>query len=119
MNNLTKLLRIVVLVAVIGFAMTGCGDGASTRDGTDFGNGPNSGNDPNSGNGPNSGNDPNSGSGTDPGMILLFKAIAAGGYHTVAIREDGTLWVWGDNEYGQLGLGNTAIRTTPTPVTVR
>lgn len=27
--------------------------------------------------------------------------------HTVAILDDGTVWVWGDNMYGQLGLGVT------------
>ncbi len=30
-------------------------------------------------------------------------AIAAGGSHTLAIRADGTLWVWGSNLSGQLG----------------
>ena len=30
----------------------------------------------------------------------------AGGYfHCAAIRSDGTLWTWGENWYGQLGLG--------------
>jgi alpha-tubulin suppressor-like RCC1 family protein len=29
------------------------------------------------------------------------KAIAAGGYHTVALQEDGTVVAWGHNEYGQ------------------
>jgi hypothetical protein len=31
--------------------------------------------------------------------------IAAGGYHTVALRADGTLWAWGGNDGGQLGNG--------------
>jgi len=35
----------------------------------------------------------------------LVKAIAAGGYHSAAITEDGLLWTWGSNSYGQLGLG--------------
>ena len=29
-------------------------------------------------------------------------AVAAGGAHTVALRRDGTVWVWGNNFYGQL-----------------
>jgi len=32
-----------------------------------------------------------------------FTAIATGEYHTCAIREDGTLWCWGENRRGQLG----------------
>lgn len=30
----------------------------------------------------------------------------AGANHSLAIREDGTLWAWGDNRFGQLGLGH-------------
>ena len=32
-----------------------------------------------------------------------WTAIAAGEYHTLAIKSDGTLWAWGNNDYGQLG----------------
>jgi inhibitor of Bruton tyrosine kinase len=31
-------------------------------------------------------------------------AIAAGPDHTIAITEDGRVWTWGSNQYGQLGL---------------
>ena len=31
--------------------------------------------------------------------------IAAGGNHTLFTKSDGSLWVMGDNSYGQLGLG--------------
>ena len=34
-------------------------------------------------------------------------AIAAGYYHTVALKSDGTVWAWGYNSYGQLGDGTT------------
>jgi alpha-tubulin suppressor-like RCC1 family protein len=34
-----------------------------------------------------------------------WKSISAGFYHSVAIRSDGTLWTWGENFFGQLGLG--------------
>lgn len=36
--------------------------------------------------------------------------------HTLAIAEDGTLWSWGTNSNGQLGLGDTTDRTVPTQV---
>jgi alpha-tubulin suppressor-like RCC1 family protein len=35
-----------------------------------------------------------------------WKAVTAGGLFTVAIRKDGTMWAWGDNNYGQLGNDN-------------
>jgi hypothetical protein len=43
-------------------------------------------------------------------------AIAAGAYHSVALKSDGTLWCWGENGYGQLGLGigNFTDRSFPT-----
>jgi alpha-tubulin suppressor-like RCC1 family protein len=45
-------------------------------------------------------------------------AIAAGGYHSVALKSDGTVWTWGLNTYGQLGLGYTnGFRNMPTKIT--
>src|SRR5690625_6673624 len=42
-----------------------------------------------------------------PAPVLIenesWQAGAAGGVHTVAIREDGSLWSWGANDDGQLG----------------
>jgi alpha-tubulin suppressor-like RCC1 family protein len=37
-------------------------------------------------------------------------------YHTTAIKTDGTLWTWGYNFYGQLGLGNTTNYSSPKQV---
>jgi alpha-tubulin suppressor-like RCC1 family protein len=31
--------------------------------------------------------------------------VTGGGRHTLALKTDGTIWTWGDGEYGQLGLG--------------
>jgi alpha-tubulin suppressor-like RCC1 family protein len=49
-----------------------------------------------------------------------WRTVAAGGFHTLAIRSDGTLWAWGLNTNGQLGLGSSAgpYRTVPTKVGV-
>jgi alpha-tubulin suppressor-like RCC1 family protein len=33
--------------------------------------------------------------------------IAAGYFHSLALNSDGTLWAWGFNGYGQLGIGTT------------
>ncbi|MFA5793924.1 MAG: fibronectin type III domain-containing protein [Candidatus Brocadiia bacterium] len=43
-------------------------------------------------------------------------AIAAGGWHTIALKANGSLWTWGYNEYGQLGDGTTISKTTPTRI---
>lgn len=34
-----------------------------------------------------------------------IKAIAAGDRHCLALKDDGTVWTWGSNWYGQLGDG--------------
>jgi alpha-tubulin suppressor-like RCC1 family protein len=43
--------------------------------------------------------------------------VAAGASHTVAITRDGSLWAWGNNEFGQVGNGAASIRE-PVPVLV-
>ena len=38
----------------------------------------------------------------------------SGGYsHTIGIKNHGELWAWGNNNYGQLGLGDNAVRIVP------
>ena len=43
-------------------------------------------------------------------------ALAAGDAHTVALRQNGTLWAWGYNGQGQLGDGTVMNRTSPVQV---
>jgi alpha-tubulin suppressor-like RCC1 family protein len=42
-----------------------------------------------------------------------WKQVASGGYNTVAIKTDGTLWTWGRNYGGSLGINDTTVRSTP------
>jgi len=45
-----------------------------------------------------------------------FKAIAAGGNHTVALQTDGSLWAWGDNTYGQIGNNTNINQAMPVKI---
>lgn len=45
-------------------------------------------------------------------------AIAAGSFHSLAIKSDGTVWAWGFNGFGQMGVGNVATTRYNTPVQV-
>ena len=42
-----------------------------------------------------------------------WKLVACGNYHTAAIKTDGTLWTWGQNNNGQLGDNTTTNRSSP------
>ena len=43
-------------------------------------------------------------------------AVAGGTSHSLALKADGTVWGWGDNNNGQLGDGTTIPRSTPIQV---
>ena len=36
------------------------------------------------------------------GAGTTWSNISGGGYHSIALKTDGTLWTWGDNVQGQL-----------------
>ncbi|OQS06234.1 hypothetical protein THRCLA_01720 [Thraustotheca clavata] len=44
--------------------------------------------------------------------------ISCGCYHTIAVADNGMLYVFGRNNHGQLGTGDTVERLTPTPVDI-
>lgn len=50
------------------------------------------------------------------GLDYSWKYIDCGGYHSAAIKNNNTLWMWGRNDYGQLGLDDTNIRDIPIEV---
>ena len=54
-------------------------------------------------------------SGTEIALAGPAATIASGSYHDCAILENGTVWCWGWNAYGQLGNGTTneSIDNTP------
>jgi len=43
-------------------------------------------------------------------------AVSAGYNHTIALKNDGTIWSWGNNFYGELGLGNHNNTNIPTQI---
>ena len=45
-----------------------------------------------------------------------WEAVACGEAFSLAIKSDGSLWAWGANTYGQLGLGDTSNRSAPEQV---
>ncbi|MDN3705705.1 T9SS type A sorting domain-containing protein [Myroides ceti] len=42
-----------------------------------------------------------------------WKQLAAGGFFSAALQSDGTLWVWGDNYYGQVSGSSAEYETAP------
>ncbi|HSD13671.1 MAG TPA: T9SS type A sorting domain-containing protein [Flavobacterium sp.] len=50
------------------------------------------------------------------GQNNCWLKIASANGHTIAIASDGTLWSWGNNPSGQLGLGDTTVRIAPTQI---
>ncbi|MBP7331204.1 MAG: cadherin-like beta sandwich domain-containing protein [Firmicutes bacterium] len=49
----------------------------------------------------------------DGGFNQGFKQVAGGRWHSLAVKNDGTVWGWGDNQYGQLGNLDPKPHSTP------
>jgi alpha-tubulin suppressor-like RCC1 family protein len=50
------------------------------------------------------------------GALTTWSQVAAGAQHSLAVKTDGTLWSWGFNGSGCLGLGDDANRSSPVQV---
>jgi alpha-tubulin suppressor-like RCC1 family protein len=48
------------------------------------------------------------------GALTDWKDVACGGYFTIALKTDGTIWSYGRNNHGQLGVGDSVNRSSPT-----
>jgi alpha-tubulin suppressor-like RCC1 family protein len=50
------------------------------------------------------------------GALTNWKFVSQTGQDITAVKTDGTLWAWGQNNYGQLGLGNITKYSSPKQV---
>ena len=48
-------------------------------------------------------------------IIDDIKSVACGQHHTLALRSDGTVYSWGENKHGQLGLDPVCTRNSFVP----
>jgi alpha-tubulin suppressor-like RCC1 family protein len=53
---------------------------------------------------------------TQVGTDSNWGTVGRGGYHSLAIKTNGTIWSWGTCGYGQLGLGDSIGRNTPSQI---
>jgi alpha-tubulin suppressor-like RCC1 family protein len=44
--------------------------------------------------------------------------IAGGAYHSLALASNGTVWAWGDNDFGELGNGTNTSSNIPVQVSL-
>ncbi|MBI3978817.1 MAG: hypothetical protein HY331_11590 [Chloroflexi bacterium] len=49
-------------------------------------------------------------------LLEAVTTVAAGAVHSLALKDDGTLWAWGSNTHGELGDGTTFNRNLPVQV---
>jgi len=48
--------------------------------------------------------------------VTHFETVTTGGWHTLALDQQGRLWAWGNNGAGRLGIGGTVAQQRPTLV---
>ena len=51
-------------------------------------------------------------------VLTGVQAVAAGDFHTMAVKQDGSLWATGRNYYGQLGDGSNTDWNTFKQITL-
>jgi alpha-tubulin suppressor-like RCC1 family protein len=44
--------------------------------------------------------------------------VSSGGFHTCVVKQDNSLWCWGSNIYGQLGIASLTNKSSEQPVQV-
>jgi len=52
-----------------------------------------------------------------PLSAINFTRVSSGGAHTCGLAQNGAAYCWGEGSWGQLGTGQSASLTIPTPVT--
>lgn len=50
------------------------------------------------------------------GALTTWTSISCNNYSSFSIKTDGTLWSWGQNDFGQLGQSDTIARSSPVQV---
>ena len=50
------------------------------------------------------------------GGLTDWATVSAGGYHSTAVKTDGTLWAWGTGTNGQLGDGTLVNKSSPVQI---
>ena len=55
---------------------------------------------------------------TQIGTANNWSQISTGSFYTMAIKTDGALWAWGNNDTGELGDGTLISKTIPTQIGV-
>jgi alpha-tubulin suppressor-like RCC1 family protein len=53
---------------------------------------------------------------TGQNVVAIWACGGGSNSWSFAVTQDGNLWAWGDNQAGQLGLGNTNVTYVPTVV---